>query len=99
MSILILMSRLTAENLLRRFVVSAVYNGLGIHRNIKEFAPAAIPVVPDVKQTGRVFGAGGVLPSSVDLVALSHLHWDHLGDPSPFATAEFVFREGSKQAF
>jgi hypothetical protein len=51
----ILMSRLTTENLLRRFVDSAVYNGLGIHRNIKEFAPAAIPVVPDVNQTVAEF--------------------------------------------
>jgi glyoxylase-like metal-dependent hydrolase (beta-lactamase superfamily II) len=50
---------------------------LGIHRNIKEFAPAAIPVVPEVKQTvAESLEAGGVLPSSVDLVVLSHLHWD-----------------------
>ncbi|KAG1776640.1 beta-lactamase-like protein [Suillus placidus] len=73
---------------------------LGIHRNIKEFAPAAIPVVPDVKQTAaESLEAGGVPPSSVDLVVLSHLHWDHVGDPSPFTTAEFVLGEGSKQAF
>lgn len=50
---------------------------LGIHRNIKEFAPAAISVVPDVKQTAvESLEAGGVPPSSVDLVVLSHLHWD-----------------------
>ncbi|KAG2144502.1 beta-lactamase-like protein [Suillus clintonianus] len=72
---------------------------LGIHRNIKEFAPAAIQVVPDVKQTvAESLEAGGVLPSSVDLVILSHLHWDHVGDPSPFTTAEFILGEGSKQA-
>lgn len=73
---------------------------LGIHRNIKQFAPAAIPVVPEVMQTvAESLEAGGVLPSSVDLVVLSHLHWDHVGDPSPFTTAEFVLGEGSKQAF
>lgn len=73
---------------------------LGIHRNIKEFAPAAIPVVSEVKQTAaESLEAGGVLPSSVDLVVLSHLHWDHVGDPSPFTNAEFILGEGSKQAF
>ncbi|KAG2122700.1 hypothetical protein BD769DRAFT_1629191 [Suillus cothurnatus] len=59
-----------------------VVSDLGIHGNIKEYAPTAIQVV--------VFGTGRVPPSSVDLVVLSHLHWDHLGDPSPFATADFL---------
>ncbi|KAG2352672.1 beta-lactamase-like protein [Suillus spraguei] len=73
---------------------------LGIHRNIKESAPAAVSVVPDVKQTAaESLEAGGVPPSSVDLVVLSHLHWDHVGDPSPFTKAEFILGEGSKQAF
>ncbi|KAG2144504.1 beta-lactamase-like protein [Suillus clintonianus] len=73
---------------------------LGIHKNIKEFAPAATEqFLPDVKQTvAESLESGGVPPSSVDLVVLSHLHWDHVGDPSPFTTAEFVLGEGSKKA-
>ncbi|KAG1877304.1 hypothetical protein F4604DRAFT_670387 [Suillus subluteus] len=73
---------------------------LGIHRDIKEFAPAATEqFLPDVTQTvAESLESGGVVPSSVDLVVLSHLHWDHVGDPSPFTTAEFILGEGSKKA-
>ncbi|KAG1804612.1 hypothetical protein EV424DRAFT_1474425 [Suillus variegatus] len=64
---------------------------LGIRRDIKEFAPAATErFLPTVKQTvAESLEAGGVQPSSVDVVVLSHLHWDHVGDPSLFTTAEF----------
>jgi glyoxylase-like metal-dependent hydrolase (beta-lactamase superfamily II) len=73
---------------------------LGIHRDIKEFAPGATArFSPVVKQTvAESLEAGGVRPSSVDAVILSHLHWDHVGDPSPFTAAEFVLGEGSKKA-
>ncbi|KAM0746846.1 hypothetical protein T439DRAFT_329534 [Meredithblackwellia eburnea MCA 4105] len=33
---------------------------------------------------------GGVQPAHVDLVILSHSHWDHLGDPSLFQYAKFL---------
>jgi len=51
---------------------------LGIHRNIKEFVTtAADTFLPEVKQTAtESLVAGGVPPSSVDVVVLSHLHWD-----------------------
>ncbi|KAG1793261.1 beta-lactamase-like protein [Suillus plorans] len=73
---------------------------LGIRRDIKEFAPAATErFLPTVNQTvAESLEAGGVQPSSVDVVVLSHLHWDHVGDPSLFTTAEFVLGEGSKKA-
>ncbi|KAG1847754.1 hypothetical protein C8R48DRAFT_814960 [Suillus tomentosus] len=61
------------------------------NKDIKEFAPAATErFLPTVKQTvAESLEAGGVQPSSVDVVVLSHLHWDHIGDPSLFTTAEF----------
>ncbi|KAG2357856.1 hypothetical protein BDR07DRAFT_1296526 [Suillus spraguei] len=73
---------------------------LGIRRDIKDFAPTATEMFsPVVKQTvAESLEAGGVRPSSVDVVILSHLHWDHVGDPSPFTTAEFILGEGSKKA-
>jgi len=73
---------------------------LGIRRDIKEFAPSATEkFLPDVKQTVTdSLEAGGVPPASVDVVVLSHLHWDHVGDPSPFTNAELVLGEGSKKA-
>ncbi|KAG1841231.1 hypothetical protein DFJ58DRAFT_916524 [Suillus subalutaceus] len=68
--------------------------------DIKEFAPAATErFSPVVKQTvAESLEAGGVRPSSIDVVVSSHLHWDHVRDPSPFTTAEFVLGEGSKKA-
>jgi len=51
---------------------------LGIRRDIKVFAPAVTEICsPVVKQTvTESLEAGGVLPSSIDMVVLSHLHWD-----------------------
>jgi len=51
---------------------------LGIRRNIKEFVTIPIEgLVPHVKQTAtESLEAGGVPPSSVDVVVLSHLHFD-----------------------
>ncbi|KAG2046623.1 hypothetical protein BDR06DRAFT_985516 [Suillus hirtellus] len=75
---------------------------LGIRRDIKEFAPAATErFLPTVKQTvaeSLKAGGLGVQPSSVDVVVLSHLDLNHVGDPSLFTTAEFVLGEGSKKA-
>ncbi|KAG1793729.1 hypothetical protein EV424DRAFT_1430122 [Suillus variegatus] len=54
----------------------------GIHKHIKEFAPTAKQFLPDVTQTvAESLESGGVIPSSVDLVVLIHLNWDHIGDP------------------
>lgn len=33
---------------------------------------------------------GGVQPGEVDVVIISHLHWDHIGDARPFTKAEFI---------
>ncbi|KAL9055463.1 MAG: hypothetical protein Q9162_003561 [Coniocarpon cinnabarinum] len=39
----------------------------------------------------------GFNPRSVDAVILSHVHWDHHGDPSDFAGATFVVGNGSME--
>ncbi|EAU29449.1 predicted protein [Aspergillus terreus NIH2624] len=38
---------------------------------------------------------GGLHPSDVDLVILSHVHWDHVGMPSDFADSHFVVGNGA----
>jgi len=39
---------------------------------------------------------GGVQTEEVDVVVISHLHWDHVGDTRPFTKAEFVLGAEAK---
>lgn len=47
---------------------------------------------PDVTASLR---NGGVKPEEIDVVVLSHVHWDHIGTPSDFSTAKFVVGSGT----
>lgn len=49
-------------------------------------------VSPDVSEALQ---AGGLKPSEIDFVMLSHVHWDHVGTPSDFSSAEFVVGSGT----
>ncbi|KAH7908591.1 beta-lactamase-like protein [Hygrophoropsis aurantiaca] len=40
---------------------------------------------------------GGIPPDEVDAVVVSHLHWDHVGDPAPFTKATFVVGDGCRE--
>jgi len=39
---------------------------------------------------------GGVQPEEVDVVVISHLHWDHVGNARPFTKADFVLGAEAK---
>ncbi|KIJ65712.1 hypothetical protein HYDPIDRAFT_39629 [Hydnomerulius pinastri MD-312] len=76
---------------------------LGVKRNMKDYTPVsqkrieAIGFSPVVKQSvAESLQKGGVAPEQVDAVIVSHLHWDHVGDPAPFTKATFVLGEGGK---
>ena len=49
-------------------------------------------VHPDVADSLR---KGGLEPTDIDTVILSHVHWDHVGTPSDFSNAEFVVGSGT----
>jgi len=38
---------------------------------------------------------GGVRPEDIGIVTLSHGHWDHSGDPSPYTSASFFVGKGT----
>ncbi|CAI4215833.1 unnamed protein product [Parascedosporium putredinis] len=75
---------------------------LGIRRNLDEY-PADIqphlqtrqPIhtVPDASESLR---NGGLEPSDVDIVVLSHVHYDHVGDPREFTSAQFMVGYGTR---
>lgn len=77
---------------------------LGIRKNWRETFPPAAPKrleqmtfevdVPQDAQTSLV--KGGLSPEDVQNVCISHMHFDHIGDPSPFTNATFVLGEGSR---
>ena len=49
-------------------------------------------VSPDAAESLR---RGGLDPKDVDVVMLSHVHWDHVGTPSDFTNARFVVGSGT----
>ncbi|KAH7929093.1 Metallo-hydrolase/oxidoreductase [Leucogyrophana mollusca] len=76
---------------------SQVVFDLGIRRDIEGYPPAVHDRIdrfqfePSVKQSvSESLDKGGISPEDVDIVVLSHLHWDHVGDPTPFTKATFV---------
>lgn len=84
---------------------------LGIKRDLSGYAPAQEahmadrrPIItdPDCAASLRRGGGsdgngnGGLDPAAdVDVVVLSHVHWDHVGTPSDFAAAAFVVGSGT----
>ena len=75
---------------------------LGMKRDPTKFPPALQahiaarqPTVlhPDVADSLR---AGGLDPASdIDIVMLSHVHWDHVGTPEDFPNSQFVVGSGT----
>lgn len=60
-----------------------------IHPHLQSRQP--IVTIPDVADSLR---AGGAEPTDIDLVILSHVHYDHVGTPSDFTKAHFVVGHG-----
>ncbi|KAF2732852.1 Metallo-hydrolase/oxidoreductase [Polyplosphaeria fusca] len=74
---------------------------LGLKRDFSGYRPAQehhisqrqpTTVSPD---TSASLLKGGLAPSAIDTVILSHVHWDHVGTPSDFSSANFVVGSGT----
>ncbi|KZS99913.1 uncharacterized protein LAESUDRAFT_667350 [Laetiporus sulphureus 93-53] len=75
---------------------------LGIRRNTESYPPIVrgaiakwMPVtVP--QSVDESLKSGGIPPQEVSTIILSHLHFDHVGDPSAFPNATFIIGEGGE---
>ncbi|KAK5302648.1 hypothetical protein LTR99_005605 [Exophiala xenobiotica] len=77
---------------------------LGLRRDLHNYPPKVarrltdgtplVEVPSDVKES---LEHGGVLADDIDLVILSHIHYDHTGDPDKFPKSRFVVGPGSTE--
>jgi glyoxylase-like metal-dependent hydrolase (beta-lactamase superfamily II) len=75
---------------------------LGVKRDLKGYAPAQQahiaarqPIITEPDCTGSI-RQGGLDPAKdIDIVILSHVHWDHVGTPQDFSGAVFVVGSGT----
>ena len=63
---------------------------------IKKAYPTIEPVV--LKDADEILLEGHVAPSDISAVIFSHLHFDHVGDPTKFPDAEMIAGPGSRAA-
>lgn len=72
----------------------------------KDFACALPPIDSELAQNvfaGKVpqdvadsLAKGGLTPADIDLICLSHVHWDHFGDPALFPDSRFLVGSGTR---
>ncbi|TFK40570.1 Metallo-hydrolase/oxidoreductase [Crucibulum laeve] len=78
---------------------------LGIRQDWENYTPAVVRWIKktykiDVKQdVAQSLQKGGTSPADITTVCLSHCHWDHVGDTSPFTNSVFVLGGDSQQLF
>jgi glyoxylase-like metal-dependent hydrolase (beta-lactamase superfamily II) len=69
---------------------------LGIRKDYERYPSCVVGRIKEVftikvdQDVRESLVKGGVDPASVGHVIFSHLHWDHVGDNSPFTNATFV---------
>ncbi|KDQ62401.1 hypothetical protein JAAARDRAFT_30309 [Jaapia argillacea MUCL 33604] len=79
---------------------------LGIRRDLESYPPAVREHIRDAPVPVRIsqdvvqsLEKGGLLPSQITDICLTHVHWDHVGDPNPFTNATFLVGEESRSLF
>ncbi|KAF2201193.1 hypothetical protein GQ43DRAFT_394800, partial [Delitschia confertaspora ATCC 74209] len=74
---------------------------LGLRRDIKRYAEPIqkhittrqpLTTDPDVVKS---LAKGGLTPDDIDFVILSHVHWDHIGEPLDFPKSSFIVGHGA----
>jgi len=75
---------------------------LGLKRDLNQYTPAMAahihnrqPIITNPDCAGSL-RAGGFEPhTDIDIVMLSHIHWDHVGTPSDYKSAKFFVGSGT----
>ncbi|THH16643.1 hypothetical protein EW146_g4025 [Bondarzewia mesenterica] len=77
---------------------------LGYRRDYQNYPPAVVRRVNSLFQplsipqdVAESLSKGGLPPTEISHVLLSHVHWDHIGDPAPFTRATFLVGSGSRE--
>ncbi|KAL3462304.1 beta-lactamase-like protein [Aspergillus heterothallicus] len=83
------------------FKTTRIVFDLGIRKRLTDYAPPIYkhamtrqPLSGD-PDTVASLAAGGLSPSDIDIVMLSHLHWDHVGTPEDYPGSSFVIGPGA----
>lgn len=79
---------------------------LGIKRDLKQYAEGMQahiskrqPIV-HLPDTAASIRAGGLDPThDIDIVILSHAHWDHIGTPADYPSSKFIVGSGTLSMF
>ncbi|EKM53993.1 uncharacterized protein PHACADRAFT_257539 [Phanerochaete carnosa HHB-10118-sp] len=76
---------------------------LGMRKHAKGWPPAVKPILDEYRVYGYcgedivdVLRKDGVDPAEITKIIYSHLHWDHVGDPTPFTNADIVLGSEAK---
>jgi len=75
---------------------------LGIRKDWENYTPSTVRYIkndPRIEVKQDVFESlqkGGLVPEDIEIVCLSHLHYDHTGDTSPFVNSTFLVGGPSK---
>lgn len=74
---------------------------LGLRRDISRYSSSIqahtrsrLPIDTSIDVVASL-AAGGLSSDDIDMIILSHVHWDHIGLPTDFGKAKFVVGNGS----
>ena len=76
---------------------------LGIRTDYQNFPPAILKIIQELIPVEVPIDAveslrrGGLEPKDIDIIILSHVHFDHVGDPDLFPSSHFVVGDDSKE--
>ncbi|KAL1942792.1 hypothetical protein VTO73DRAFT_5032 [Trametes versicolor] len=79
---------------------------LGIRSDWENLPPAVVKYVVDIlgfrvtveQDAAAALAKGGLQPTDINHVCYSHLHFDHIGDSTPYTKATFLVGEGARPA-